>query len=348
MDQEARHPGPPSIYDVARTAGVSPATVSRTFAKPGRVRHETAVRVRAAAAELGYRAQHSQPPAGARTRMIALILTDIANPAYLEVIRGCEDAAAGAGYVLMVANSQESPDRERLAIERAVPSVEAIVLTSSRMSDSGIRQVAKLRPLVMLNRAVQGVPSVIHDNASGTRSALEHLVALGHRSVTYVSGPESSWANGVRWSTLRGLGAELGVRVRRVGPVDPTVDGGRTGVRLWHAQPTTAVVAFNDLVAVGLVQGFTTLGIVVPRDVSVVGFDNASVSALVTPSLTSVASPLHALGETAVRNVLAIAEGARSTGHPVVLPMRLVERGSTASPAASRITPLGRERRTDD
>ena len=342
MDLGERRAGPPSIYDVARAAGVSPATVSRTFARPGRVRDETAARVRAAAAELGYRTEQAPPPTGARTRMIALILTDIANPVYLEVIRGCEDAAARAGYVLMVANTQESPERERVAIERAVPSVEGIVLTSSRMSDSGIRQVAKLRSLIMLNRAVQGVPSVVHDNVRGTRAAVEHLAALGHRSVTYVAGPGSSWADGVRWSTLRAVGAELGLRVRRVGPVAPTVTGGREGARSWHTHPTTAVLAFNDLVAIGLMQAITSLGLIVPRDVSVVGFDNANISSLVTPSLTSIASPLHALGETAVRNVLAIAGGARWTGHPVVLPMRLVERGSTAAAAASRLSPQTR------
>lgn len=332
----------PSIYDVARAAGVSPATVSRTFAKPGRVREETAARVRAAAAELQYRSHHAQPPAAAvPSGMIALILTDIANPAYLEIIRGCEDAATQAGYVLMVANGHESPERERRAVERAIPNVEAIVLTSSRMSDSAIRQVAKLRPLVMLNRAVQGVPSVIHDNARGTRSALEHLVGLGHRSVTYVAGPESSWADGVRWATVRGLGKELGIRVRRVGPVAPTVEGGRAGAAAWEREPTTAVLAFNDLVAVGVVQGLEVVGHRVPHDVSVVGFDNASVATLVRPSLTSIASPLHVLGETAVRNVLAIAGGARWTGHPVVLSMKLVERGSTAVAPAARVRAAG-------
>jgi LacI family transcriptional regulator len=116
------------------------------------------------------------------------------------------------------------------------------------------------------------------------------------------------------------------------------VAGGREGALLWHTHPTTAVLAFNDQVAIGLIQVVTSLGLIVPRDVSVVGFDNANVSALVTPSLTSIASPLHALGETAVRNVLAIADGARWTGHPVVLPMRLVERGSTAAAAASRLS----------
>lgn len=328
----------PSIYDVARAAGVSPATVSRTFAKPGRVREGTAARVRAAAAELSYRSQHFQPPTVAvPSGMIALILTDIANPVYLEVIRGCEDAATQAGYVLMVANGDESPERERRAIERAVPNVEAIVLTSSRMSDSGIRQVAKLRPLVMLNRAVQGVPSVVHDNARGTRSALEHLGSLGHRSLTYVAGPESSWADGVRWATVRAVGKELGIRVRKVGPVAPTVEGGRVGAAAWRKDPTTAVLAFNDLVAVGVVQGLQGEGHRVPQDVSVVGFDNANVSALVHPPLTTIASPLHLLGETSVRNVLAIADGARWTGHPVVLPMKLVERGSTGPAAGETV-----------
>ncbi|MCL3861798.1 LacI family DNA-binding transcriptional regulator [Actinotalea sp. K2] len=321
---------PPSIYDVARAAGVSTATVSRTFSRPGRVGAETAERVLAAAATLGYRARLHTQRGSAPTGMIALLLTDIANPGYLEIIRGCEDAASAAGFTLLLANTQESAARERVAMERAIPNVDGLVLTSSRMTDSAIRQIAKQRPMVVLNRAVQGVPSVVHDNVRGMRYALTHLAELGHRQVTYVAGPEASWADGLRWSSLRTVAAELGVRVRRVGPVAPTVEGGVQGAALWGEHPTSGVVAFNDLVAVGFIHAARASGNQTPDDVSVVGFDNANVAELVSPRLTTVASPLHAVGETAVRNVIALIGGASSwTGEPLVLPTKLVVREST-------------------
>ncbi|WP_372592861.1 LacI family DNA-binding transcriptional regulator, partial [Actinotalea sp.] len=294
---------------------------------------DTAERVLAAAAVLGYRTKPHTQRGSVPTGMIALLLTDIANPGYLEVIRGCEDAASAAGFTLLLANTQESAARERIAMERAIPNVDGLVLTSSRMTDSTIRQIAKQRPTVVLNRAVHDVPSVVHDNVRGMRYALNHLAELGHLQVTYVAGPETSWANGIRLRALRTVAAELGVHLRRVGPVAPTVDGGARGADLWRENPSSGVIAFNDLVAVGFINAALALGIRTPEDVSVVGFDNANVAALVTPRLTTIASPLHSLGETAVNNVIAIIGGANSwTGEPLVLPTKLIVRESTDRP----------------
>ena len=323
---------PPTIYDVAKAAGVAASTVSRTFSRPGRVNAETAERIRAAAVTLGYR---TNPLARAlptgRTSMIAVIISDITNPFYFEIIRGAQAAAAEAGYTMLLADAQESDVLEREALDRALPTVEGIVLASSRMSDSAIRMTAKQRPMIVLNRAVADVPSLVTDNPHGTRCAVEHFAGLGHRAITYVAGPEASWADGIRWRSLRDAAAELGMQTRRQGPYKPTVKGGETAAADLGRKPPSAILAYNDQVAIGIIRGLTGSGITVPGDVSIIGFDNIFAADLVTPRLTTIAAPLHALGSTAVHNVLAIVNGARSrAGEPMVLPTRLIERASTA------------------
>ncbi|HET8601416.1 MAG TPA: LacI family DNA-binding transcriptional regulator [Segeticoccus sp.] len=332
---------PPTIYDVARAAGVAPSTVSRAFSRPGRVNAETAERIRQAAEELGYRVNPlARGLSSHRTAMIALMISDITNPFYFPIIRGAESAVAEAGYTMLLADTQESDRMERQALERSLPTVEGIVLASTRMSDSAIRMTAKQKPMIVLNRAVRDVPSVVTDNARGMRRAAEHLGELGHDHLTYVAGPEASWADGMRWRALREAGVELELRVRRIGPVAPTVRGGTDAVQAWTERPTTGVIAYNDQVAIGLIRGITARGIAVPRDVSVVGFDNIFAADLVSPGLTTVAAPLHALGSTAARNLIALIGGATSrAGRPAVLPTRLVIRESTAQRRRKRTSP---------
>ncbi|GAB3521221.1 LacI family DNA-binding transcriptional regulator [Arthrobacter monumenti] len=330
---------PPTIYDVARVAGVASSTVSRAFARPGRVSYETARRIREAAEELGYRSKSmgQSGVSASRSQIIALVIADITNPVYFEMIRGAEAAATDAGYTMLLFNSQESDRRERQALERAMSMVDGIVLSSSRMSDSSIRQMAKQKPTLVMNRAVADVSSVVTDNARGMRRAAEHLGELGHTELQYLSGPEASWADGMRWRALREAGMELEIRIRRSGPFHPTLRGGAEAARQWIEHPSTAVVAYNDQLAIGFIREIHKHGISVPNDVSVVGFDNTFGAELVTPPLTTVASPLYALGSTAVNNLLAIAAGARSrSGQPVILPAKLVVRESTAAPAGKR------------
>lgn len=330
----------PTIYDVAKAAGVAASTVSRAFARPGRVNAETAAKVFEAARELGYRSTVLPGLITTRTRTLALVVTDITNPFYAEIIRGAHEAAADLGYTMRLSHTQEDPDVERAWIEHELPTVEGVVLASSRMSDSTIRTLAKQKPFVVLNRRLPEVPSLLVDNARGVRRALEHLGELGHRSVTYVSGPESSWTDGVRWQALREAGFELDIKVRRVGPVQkPTIDAGFGRVREILAQPTSAVIAYNDAVAIGVIKGLHRLGIEVPGDVSVIGFDNILLAEVIEPELTTVASPLRAQGETAVRNLIAMINGAQSSREPVVMPIRLVVRRSTAQRNLKRTSP---------
>lgn len=232
---------------------------------------------------MGYRAN---PLARAlttqRTSMIALVISDITNPFYFEIIRGAQDAAAEAGYTMLLTHTEESDRLEREALERALPTVDGIVLASSRMSDSAIRMTAKQKPMIVLNRVVLDVPSVVTNNRRGMRRAVAHMGSLLHDTIVYAAGPEASWADGMRWQSLREASMELHLKVRRIGPFPPTVEGGMRAAAELRANPASAVIAYNDQMAIGLMRGLTRMGARVPRDVSVVGFDNIFASDLVS------------------------------------------------------------------
>lgn len=337
--QRTSRDAPPTIYDVARAAGVAPSTVSRAFSRPGRVNATTAERIRQIAAELGYR---TNPIARAlptgHTSMITLASSDITNPYYFEIIRGAQAAAAERHYTTLLADAQESGVLEREALDRTVPSVEGIVLASTRMSDTAIRMLAKLKPLIVVNRDITDVPNVVTDHAMSVHQAASHLVELGHRRITYIGGPEAAWANGMRWRALHEYAAGRDdLHVRQLGPYPPTAAGGVRAADDFAAQRTTAAIVYNDLMAIGFMRRLHALGARIPADVSVVGFDNIFAADLVVPGLTTVAPPLRTLGSMAVHNLLALIGGAHTTAvQPLALPTRLYERESTSPPPSRR------------
>lgn len=321
----------PTIYDVAEACGVAPSTVSRAFSRPGRVNIATADRIRAVAAELGYRINPLARalPTG-KTSLLALIVADVTNPFFFEIIRGAEEAARAAGYTMLLADVQESVEAEKETLDRVIPLVEGIVLATSRLSDSSIRVTAKQRPTVVLNRVMTDIPSVVTDNARGMRRAVEHLAELGHTTITYVAGPEASWADGMRWRSLREAAYELDLKARRLGPFPPTVAGGLSAARAFGEKPGTAVITYNDLIAIGFMRGLTRMGARIPADVSVIGFDNIFGSDFCSPPLTTVAAPLGTLGSFAIKTLLGqLVTNAPHGFGPALLPAKLIVRGST-------------------
>lgn len=323
----------PTIYDVAREAGVAASTVSRAYSRPGRVNAETARAVFEAAERIGYRAAPLQGRGGrdgAATRAIGLVIADVTNPFYGEIIKGAYQAAHEAGYLLILSHTQESAEVERATLEGELAHVDGIVLASSRMTDSALRMIAKQKAVVLLNRTIPEVNCVVTDNPRGVRRAAEHLGMLGHESILFVSGPERSWADGVRWRSLREAGLELSLDIRRVGPNDPTVPAGFHAARKVVELGATAVLAYNDQLAIGVIKGIHRLGLRVPEDISVIGFDNILFDEIVEPALTTVAAPLYQMGSTGVRNCIAVTHGAVPSAPPLVLPVKLVERRSTA------------------
>ena len=334
----------PTIYDVARVAGVAPSTVSRALSRPGRVRYQTAERVRQAAAELGYRNGHLDGvPSERGTGVLVLVVADIANPVFFGVIRGAERAASDRGFTLLVLESQESEPAERTTLERLIPLVDGLVLSSSSMSDAAVRSLAKRKPVILLNRMVSEVSSLVIDSAHAIKKAADHLTGLGHSSICYLAGPEASWADGMRWRAVREAGLELDLHPRRLGPFLPTMRGGVAASEQWLRRPTTAVMAYNDLMAIGFMQKVTAAGLDVPGDVSVIGIDNIVDAILVEPHLTTIAAPLVSLGSAAVARLVKNSRRERAgADEPVLLPARLVVRSSTGPPrdqmGASEVT----------
>lgn len=325
-----RTPRPPSIYDVAAAAGVATSTVSRALSKPGRVSFKTAEHVRRIAAELGYRSQTTERALPAvSTTLLTMVVADITNPVFFGLIRGAERTASHAGYQLVLGETQESQTRERQLVTALAHVSDGVILTSSRLPDSSIRTLAKMTPLVVLNRHVDQVASVVSDNVGAVKRAVDHLASCGHRSLSYLAGPEASWADGMRWRGLLEAGHELGLRVQRLGPCRPTMQGGRLAAEQWRQSPTTGVVAYNDLIAIGFVQGVGEAGLTVPRHVSVIGFDNIREGELVSPQLTTIAAPMASLGSAAVNHLLKTTRSPQDPAQTVVLPARLVVRGST-------------------
>lgn len=328
-----------TIYDVARLAGVNPSTVSRALSIPGRINSQTEERVHAAAKELNYRLNPIARalPTG-RTFTLGLLLADITNPMFFNVVRGAEREAADRGYTLIIAESQESSQREAETALRMLPSIDGLLLVSTRLSDEKILDLADRKPLVVINRRLAGVDSVVPDLVSGLDQTVAHLARLGHTSIAYLSGPKGSWMSFARWTILKDRAASRGLRVTTIGPGTPTLEGGSGALARVIAADVTAVVAYNDLMAIGLLRAAQQAGLAVPSRLSIIGFDDIFGSDFTSPPLTTVRTPLAMLGADSVRRVLdgidpIGANPVAAAGEPLVT--ELVIRGSTGSPSLS-------------
>jgi LacI family transcriptional regulator len=323
----------PTIYDIAQHAGVSPSTVSRALNRPGRVNKETAQRIQAAARELNYRANAIARalPTG-RTRTLALILTDLTNPFFFEVIRGAEAAAGAAGYTLVVVQSQENPEREAQAIRDLIGSVDGFLLAASRLTDAEIQEVASERPAVVINRAVQDVDSIVPDLHPSIDETLDHLQTLGHRVLAFLSGPVTSRVSQARWHVVFEGAVERGMNIIEIGSGTPTVEGGRDSLARVRASGATAVLAYNDLMAIGLMRAARAAGMEIPDELSIVGFDDIFGSDFTSPPLTTVKAPLAEMGARAVRSLLQhlLPAASAESETPPALRTELLLRGSTA------------------
>jgi len=284
--------------------------VSRALNKPGRINVETEARIRDVAATIGYQLNPMARalPTG-KTHTLALMLSDITNPVFFDVIRGAERIAAGLGYTLVLAESQESADREAATAQRLLNSVDGLILVSSRLPSGAIRALAERRPVMLVNRKVTGVPSAVPDARPGIIAALDELVALQHRSLAFVAGPSSSWMSALRERTVSREASSRGLSVQTVGTRDPTVVGGEASFEAVRASGATAALAFNDLMAIGVLRASRAAGMRVPGDLSLVGFDDIFGSDFTSPAITTIRSPLGDAGEEAARRLVGLIEG---------------------------------------
>jgi DNA-binding LacI/PurR family transcriptional regulator len=326
-----------TIRDVATRAGVSPATVSRVFSQPETVAPGTRQRVLTAAEELRYAPNPvARSLARRRTGNLGIVVPDIANSFSAMIIKAAQQEARHAEYALFVTASEELVDDEERQARALAPQVDGLLLTSPLASDACLRELADIVPVVVTNRILDDVPAVLTASAQATGHAVEHLHALGHREVAYLAGPDG-YSNDSRTSGLQAACARLGLDPVVLGPFPARFSSGVRAADLVLAAGATAVVAFNDDIAAGLLTRFADRGVRVPEHISVVGHDDTALAEMVTPRLTTVHIPAAAAGATATQLLIRYVRGDDSGVRRYELPSELIVRGSTG-PAAARST----------
>jgi DNA-binding LacI/PurR family transcriptional regulator len=320
----------PSIRDVARRANVSPATVSRAFAEPGLVRGETLARVLAVADELHYRpSRAARSLTTGRTGNIGVVVPDLGNPFFPAVLKGAQARAREADIAVFLADSEESPRLEMELIQEMAKQVDGVVICSSRLTDAQLQQLRRDTTLVLLNRRVPGASAVLLDSAGGMRQAAAHLAALGHSRIGYLAGPVQSWSNKERRRGLRLAARTHKLETTELGPFAPTFEAGQHAADLALAADVTAVIAYNDLIALGVLSRLAARGVCVPEDLSVVGVDNIPMAGMATPHLTTVALPQEQSGRVAVELLLEQLAHPDASLHEELLGAQLIVRAST-------------------
>lgn len=320
-----------TIKDVARLAGVSPSSVCRALTNPEQVRPETRDRVQSAARNLGYAPNRAaRSLITGRTGNIGVVLPDLANPFFPSVVKAIQTQARRFDYAVFLSDTDEDTASEVPLIRALAKQVDGFLLCSPRAADDEIKAFAGQTPIVVLNRRISPFPSVTADSADGMRQAVAHLHALGHRRIAYVAGPRVAWSNRDRVRGLRNAAAPYAMELIEIGNVAPTVEGGTAVADLVIASPATAVLAYNDLVALGLLNRLQARGVAVPGRISVVGFDDILLAGLVSPGLTTVAIAKEHVGRVGVELLLELmADRERPAATRRVLPTQLVVRGST-------------------
>ena len=336
-----------SITEVARRAGVSTATASRVVSRSDYpVSAATRERVLEAARSLDYVPNAlARGLLKSRVPVVAVIVHDITDPYFSEVVRGVEDGASAAGYLVITCSSERDAERERSYV-RLLRSmrVAAIVFAGSGLDDPALndemdRHLAAMRAegaaIVHLSPYARGAPEVSVDNTAGIAAMVGALVGLGHRRIAFLAGPRSLFVARERLAGYRRGLAEAGIdeddRLVIGTPFDS--EGGARAVDTLIADGLafTAICCANDLLALGALRRLAELGIDVPGQVSVAGFDDISTAALTSPSLSTVRLPLREMGRRGFRQADRLLAGERPAGE--ILATEVVLRGSTAAPA---------------
>ncbi len=329
----------PSMKEVAARAGVAQSTVSNVLNRPDLVSERTRRRVHAAIEALGFvRNESARQLRGGTSRTIAFVIFDVSNPFFTDVAQGAQAAADEAGLALYLCNSGEDVGRQTAYLERLEQQrVEGVLITPVDPGDPRLAALAtRGTPVVTVARGRSpGCCSVTVDDVLGGDLAATHLLDLGHRRIAFVGGPR-----GIGQVADRITGAEQAIA--RVGG-EPLVvletdklniaEGRRAGERfagLPAARRPTAAFCANDLLALGLLQQLVHLGLRVPQDVAIVGYDDIEFAAAAAVPLTSVAQPRQRLGRTAAELLLAEArDGADHTHQHIMFDPELVVRAST-------------------
>jgi DNA-binding LacI/PurR family transcriptional regulator len=319
----------PTISDVAKAVGVSRSTVSRAYSQPHLLREETVQAVHAAATKLRYKPnQAARALSTGRHCNIAIVVPDIANPFFPPLLRAAQVAAVAGGFSLFLGDSDEDPTRESVLLDRLIMQTEGFVLASSRMPDAKIQEFAALHPLVLINRDTPGIPRVLIDTGSGIEEAVEHLAALGHKRLAYVSGPAASWSDQQRRLSIRKAAAHQKLVMEPVAAKWATFEDGKAATKAVLKTKATAAITFDDFLAQGLLAGMAEQGVTIPRDFSVIGCDDV-LGAATYPPLTSISSRCSEAGRMAMEMLLSILQSGQMIDLRCVLDTQLVVRSTT-------------------
>jgi len=304
-----------SIKDIAKAAGVSHSTVSRALRGSPLVKAETKVRLQQLAREMGYSPDaRAQSLVMGQSRTVGVVVTTISDPFAAEVVQGIENSAHDEAYTVILCNSNAEPEREIAAVEMLRSKrVDAVIVTSSRIGALYLDHLERIGvPIVLINNHSEHsgryTYSISVDNQNGGFLATLHLIKRGHRRIAYVSRPSDHRSNREREAGYRQAlhSARIPFDPALIVPSSGRVDGGeRVMPALMGVQePPTAVFCYNDLTAIGLLKAARQAGLVIPRDLAIVGFDDILLASYVCPPLTTVAQPKLEMGQKAMQMAL--------------------------------------------
>jgi LacI family transcriptional regulator len=330
------------LKDVAREAGVSTATVSHVINNTKYVTDVTRDKVMRAIKHCNYYPNaHARSLASGRSNIIGLLVSDISNPFFPELVKSIEDAAFERGYNVILVNTNYDADRAADYVRRLLElKVAGVALMTTELDAKLIDELAQRKvPVVLHNVGTTGerMSDVLVNYAGGIEEAIKHLVALGHRNIAHIAGPARFRSATIRREAfLDSFARHLpGAPTPPIYEGDFKFEGGRLAASIiLAAEPRcTAVVVANDMMALGAMQEFRVAGLTIPRDISIVGFDDISFAALSEPPLTTICSPRAEIGRKAIEALMATIKQSGIQGEVVSVRTFLVVRGTTAAPA---------------
>jgi LacI family transcriptional regulator len=301
----------PNLQDVARVAGVSPATASRVLNNTASVRDTVRQRVIQAVSDLGYQAP-PYSPAIVRHESIALLIPDILNPYFTEIVRGIQTEASLDGYMPLVLDANEDPEREKDFLRTMITQpVCGIIAVGSRINTDDLVSIRShlTTPMVIINRIVHlpNMACILVDLENATYRATRHLLDLGHTRIGFLPGPAASETSNIRRRGVDKALAESGLDLTtEISPSTfPDIDGGfqAMSAMLVHRsdERPTAIICYNDLMALGALHAIRSHHLRCPEDISIIGIDNINMTMHTNPPLTTLAIPKGQIGRTAMQ-----------------------------------------------
>ena len=321
-----------TIEDVAELAGVSRQTVSRAINDKGEISQETKDRVMTAVEQLGYRPNRlAQGMVTQRTYTIGLILGNITNPFFPEVTRGVQDAAQAKGYNVFLCNTDDALAIELQELDSlAAQGVDGIILFSHQAGDADLASFAdRYHPLVIINRIFQhpNVSVMMVNNYRGAQLAADYFIDQGHIKLGMLTNDSPSYSQARRVRGFKERIEERGLSLpdNCIATAPATLEGGRQAAHRLLADQleTTAIFAYNDLMALGAIRACGERGLHIPNDVAIIGFDDISFAAMATPSLSSVHVDKYAIGQQAMDRLIAMIDAPKASLPPIEIDVEL-------------------------